>query len=58
MWRNSNDGVTYTLSNSGPDKTWVGYKSGYNNDGGYSIKMSDRSKDMMKHLLFKKLGIK
>lgn len=52
------NGNEVILSNSGPNRSWVGYTQIMNDDGPISIKLNNSMLDKVKQHMFKKLNIK
>lgn len=56
MWNPNGNEVI--LSNSGPNRSWVGYTQIMNEDGPVSVKLNNAILDKVKQHMFKKLNIK
>lgn len=56
MWNPNGNEVI--LSNSGPNRSWVGYTQIMNEDGPVSVKLNNTMLDKVKQHMFKKLNIK
>ena len=56
MWNPNGNEVI--LSNSGPNRSWVGYTQIMNEDGPVSVKLNNSMLDKVKQHMFKKLNIK
>lgn len=52
------NGNEVILSNSGPNRSWVGYTQIMNEDGPVSVKLNNTMLDKVKQHMFKKLNIK
>jgi hypothetical protein len=52
------NGNEVILSNSGPNRSWVGYTQIMNEDGPVSVKLNNSMLDKVKQHMFKKLNIK
>lgn len=57
MWWNPY-GREVTLSNSGPNRTWVGYTQIMEDDGPISVKLNSPMLNKVKQYMFKKLNVK